>query len=104
MHRLAQILRQEERSPFSYLQYNRIIPGVKATAYVKQIEDLGFIGPQKGAAAREIITSWDHWSESLKGNGVGWDEEDDLWHHPVELRQSSRNGAGCPAVWRMGAG
>ena len=40
-----------------------------ATAYVEQLEHLGFIGPQKGTAAREIIKSWDDWIEQLKGNG-----------------------------------
>jgi hypothetical protein len=59
----------------------------KATAYVEQLEDLGYIGPQKGTAAREIIKSWDDWIEQLKGNGVSWDEEDELDQNPVELRQ-----------------
>jgi hypothetical protein len=54
---------------------------------VEQLEVLGFIGPQKGTAAREIITSWDDWIEQLKGNGVSWDEEDELYHNAVELRQ-----------------
>jgi dissimilatory sulfite reductase (desulfoviridin) alpha/beta subunit len=53
----------------------------------EQLEDLGFIGPQKGTAAREIINSWDDRIEQLKGNGVTWDEEDELYHNPVELRQ-----------------
>ena len=53
----------------------------------EQLDDLGFIGPQKGTAAREIIKSWDDWIEQLKGNGVSWDEEDELYHNPVELRQ-----------------
>ena len=53
----------------------------------EQLDDLGFIGPHKGTAAREIIKSWDDWIEQLKGNGVSWDEEDELYHNPVELRQ-----------------
>lgn len=36
---------------------------------------------------REIIKSWHDWIEQLKGNGVSWDEEDELYHNPVELRQ-----------------
>ncbi len=59
----------------------------KATQYVEQLADLGWLGPQKGTASREILRSWDEWIETLKENGVTWDEEDDLYHNPVELRQ-----------------
>ena len=42
----------------------------KATSYVEQLEDLGFLGPQKGTAAREIIRSWDDWIDLLKSSGA----------------------------------
>ena len=56
----------------------------KATAYVEQLEDLGFLGPQKGTASREILKSWDDWIELLKAQGLQWTEEDDIYHSPVE--------------------
>jgi Ftsk gamma domain len=59
----------------------------KATAYVEQLEDLGFLGPQKGTSQREIIRTWDEWIDILKENNVTWDEEDDLYHNPLEIRQ-----------------
>ncbi len=43
--------------------------------------------PQKGTSPREIIRTWDEWIDQLKGNGVTWDEEDDLYHNPLEIRQ-----------------
>ena len=58
----------------------------KATNYVEQLEDLGFLGPQKGTTAREILRTWDEWVDLLKENGVTWDEEDDLYHNPLEIR------------------
>jgi len=33
------------------------------------------------------IQSWDDWIEQLKGNGVSWDKEDELYRNQVELRQ-----------------
>ena len=57
----------------------------KATSYVEQLEDLGFLGPQKGTAAREIIRSWDDWIDLLKGSGLTWEADDELYHNPVAL-------------------
>jgi len=57
----------------------------KATSYVEQLEDLGFLGPQKGTAAREIIRSWDDWIDLLKGSGLTWESDDELYHNPVAL-------------------
>ncbi len=49
-----------------------------------------------------MITSWDDGIGQLKGNGVSWDEEDELYQNPVELRQKgqpvSRAGRG-PLEW-----
>jgi S-DNA-T family DNA segregation ATPase FtsK/SpoIIIE len=42
----------------------------KATAYVETLEDLGFVGPAKGSAAREILKTWDEWLEMLEQGGV----------------------------------
>jgi S-DNA-T family DNA segregation ATPase FtsK/SpoIIIE len=57
----------------------------KATAYVEQLEDLGFVGEQKSTAPREILKSWDDWIELLKENGVTWEEGDDLYRNPASL-------------------
>ncbi len=86
-HEAVQSMYRYNRSGADFFRRKLNIGYNKATAYVEQLEDLGFIGPQKGTAAREIIKSWDDWIESLKGNGVSWDEEDELYHNPVELRQ-----------------
>jgi hypothetical protein len=50
------------------------------------LEDLGFLGPQKGTASREIIKSWDDWIDLLKSQGVTWAEDDELYHNPVTFR------------------
>ena len=86
-HEAVQSMYRYNRSGADFFRRKLNIGYNKATAYVEQLEDLGFIGPQKGTAAREIIKSWDDWIEQLKGNGVSWDEEDELYHNPVELRQ-----------------
>ena len=36
----------------------------KATAFVETLEDLGFLGPQKGSKGRELLRSWDDWLDS----------------------------------------
>jgi hypothetical protein len=66
---------------------SEVVGDNKSTAYIEQLEDFDFSGPQKRTSAREIVESWDDWSWQLKGNGVSWDEEDELYHNPVELRQ-----------------
>ncbi len=86
-HEAVQSMYRYNRSAADFFRRKLNIGHDKATACVEQLEDLGFIGPQKGTAAREIIKSWDDWIGSLKGNGVSWDEEDELYHNPVELRQ-----------------
>ena len=86
-HEAVQSMYRYNRSGADFFRRKLNIGYNKATAYVEQLEDLSFIGPQKGTAAREIIKSWDDWIEQLKGNGVSWDEEDELYHNPVELRQ-----------------
>ena len=58
----------------------------RATAFVEQLEDLGFLGPQKGTASREIIKSWDDWIDLLKSQGVTWAEDDELYHNPVTFK------------------
>jgi S-DNA-T family DNA segregation ATPase FtsK/SpoIIIE len=57
----------------------------KATSFVEQLEDLGFVGPQKGTAPREILKTWDDWIALLKEQGHAWEEGDDLYINPTEL-------------------
>ncbi|TVR12316.1 MAG: hypothetical protein EA401_09355, partial [Planctomycetota bacterium] len=47
----------------------------KATSYVEQLEDLGFLGPQKASKGRELLRSWDDWLDLLKDNDVDIDPE-----------------------------
>jgi S-DNA-T family DNA segregation ATPase FtsK/SpoIIIE len=54
----------------------------KATEYVEQLEDLGFLSPAAGTAARKILKSWDDWIDLLKENGVEMKEDDELYHPP----------------------
>ncbi len=56
----------------------------KATQYVEQLEDLGFVGPQKGTTSREILKPWDQWIDLLKDNGHTWPEDDDTYHDPFQ--------------------
>ncbi|MBA3700715.1 MAG: DNA translocase FtsK [Planctomycetes bacterium] len=86
-HEAVQSMYRHNRSGADFFRRKLNIGYNKATAYVEQLEDLGFLGPQKGTSPREIIRTWDEWIEQLKGNGVTWDEEDDLYHNPLEIRQ-----------------
>jgi DNA segregation ATPase FtsK/SpoIIIE-like protein len=86
-HEAVQSMYRYNRSGADFFRRKLNIGYNKATAYVEQLEDLGFLGPQKGTAPREIIRTWDEWIDQLKGNGVTWDEEDDLYHNPLEIRQ-----------------
>ena len=86
-HEAVQAMYRHNRSGADFFRRKLNIGYNKATAYVEQLEDLGFLGPQKGTSPREIIRTWDDWIEQLKGNGVTWDEEDELYHNPLEIRQ-----------------
>ena len=86
-HEAVQAMYRHNRSGADFFRRKLNIGYNKATAYVEQLEDLGFLGPQKGTSSREIIRTWDDWIEQLKGNGVTWDEEDELYHNPLEIRQ-----------------
>ncbi len=86
-HEAVQSMYRYNRSGADFFRRKLNIGYNKATAYVEQLEDLGFLGPQKGTAPREILRTWDEWIDQLKGNGVTWDEEDDLYHNPLEVRQ-----------------
>jgi hypothetical protein len=57
----------------------------KATAFVEQLEDLGFVSPAKGTAPREILRSWDDWIDLLKEQGATWEEGDEIYRNPVDL-------------------
>jgi S-DNA-T family DNA segregation ATPase FtsK/SpoIIIE len=85
-HEAVQAMYRYNRSGADFFRRKCNIGYNKATAYVEQLEDLGFVGPQKGTAPREIVKSWDDWIELLKGQGLQWAEDDDLYHNPVELR------------------
>ncbi|MBA3686067.1 MAG: DNA translocase FtsK 4TM domain-containing protein [Planctomycetes bacterium] len=85
-HEAVQSMYRYNRSGADFFRRKLNIGYNKATAYVEQLEDLAFLGPQKGTAAREIIKSWDDWIELLKANGHTWDEDDELYHNPVEIR------------------
>jgi S-DNA-T family DNA segregation ATPase FtsK/SpoIIIE len=54
----------------------------KATSYVEMLEDLGFLGPQQGTKAREIVRSWEEWLDLLNENGVERDAEDEIYGNP----------------------
>ena len=86
-HEAVQAMYRHNRSGADFFRRKLNIGYNKATAFVEQLEDLGFLGPQKGTSSREIIRTWDDWIEQLKGNGVTWDEEDELYHNPLEIRQ-----------------
>ena len=58
----------------------------KATQYVEQLADLGFLSPAKGTASREILKTFDDWLDLLKKHGHTWDEDDDIYHDPIQIR------------------
>ncbi len=58
----------------------------RATTFVEILEDLGFLSPQKGTAPREILKTWDDWMALLKENSVTWEEGDDIYTNPTELK------------------
>ncbi len=86
-HEAVQAMYRYNRSGADFFRRKLNVGYNKATTYVEQLEDLGFLGPQKGTSPREILRTWDEWIDQLKENGVTWEEEDDLYHNPVEIRQ-----------------
>ena len=85
-HEAVQCMYRYNRSGADFFRRKMNVGYNRATAFVEQLEDLGFLGPQKGTASREIIKSWDDWIDLIKGQGVSWTEDDDLYHNPVTLR------------------
>ena len=83
-HEAVQAMYRYNRTGADFFRRKLNIGYNKATSYVEMLEDLGFVGPQKGTTARDIIKSWDNWIEQLKEAGATWDEEDDTYHNPVQ--------------------
>ncbi len=71
-HDAVQAMYRYNRSGADFFRRKCNVGYNKATAYVEQLEDLGFLGPQKGTASREILKSWDDWIELLKAQGLQW--------------------------------
>lgn len=59
------------------LGYNR------ATGIIEALEDLGFLGPQKGAK-RDILKKWDDWMALLEENGVDVSGGEEYYRNPFE--------------------
>jgi DNA segregation ATPase FtsK/SpoIIIE, S-DNA-T family len=84
-HEAVQSMYRYNRSGADFFRRKLNIGYNKATSFVEQLEDLGFLGPQKGTSPRDILKTWDEWIDLLKENNVAWDEEDELYHNPLEL-------------------
>lgn len=84
-HEAVQSMYRYNRTGADFFRRRLNIGYNKATEYVEQLEDLGFVGPQKGTASREIIRTWDDWIDLLKEHGVSWDEDDELYRNPQTL-------------------
>jgi S-DNA-T family DNA segregation ATPase FtsK/SpoIIIE len=84
-HEAVQCMYRYNRSGADFFRRKMNVGYNRATAFVEQLEDLGFVGPQKGTAPREIVRSWDDWIDLLKSQGVSWTEDDDLYHNPVSI-------------------
>ncbi|MCK6490134.1 MAG: DNA translocase FtsK [Planctomycetes bacterium] len=84
-HEAVQAMYRYQKTGADFFRRKMGIGYNKATAYVEQLEDLGFVGPQRGTAPREITKSWDDWIELLKDNGVEWGEDDEFYRNPVAL-------------------
>ena len=85
-HEAVQCMYRYNRSGADFFRRKMNVGYNRATAFVEQLEDLGFLGPQKGTTSREIIKSWDDWIDLIKGQGVTWPEDDELYHNPVTYR------------------
>ncbi len=84
-HEAVQSMYRYNRTGADFFRRKLNVGYNKATAFVEQLEDLGFLGPQKGTSAREILKTWDAWIELLKDNGLTWGEDDDLYHNPQQI-------------------
>ena len=85
-HEAVQCMYRYNRSGADFFRRKMGVGYNKATSFVEQLEDLGFLGPQKGTASRDIIKSWDDWIDLIKEQGITWNEDDDLYRNPVALR------------------
>ena len=85
-HEAVQCMYRYNRSGADFFRRKMNVGYNRATAFVEQLEDLGFLGPQKGTTSREIIKSWDDWIDLIKEQGVTWPEDDELYHNPVTYR------------------
>ena len=85
-HEAVQCMYRYNRSGADFFRRKMGVGYNKATSFVEKLEDLGFLGPQKGTASRDIIKSWDDWIDLIKEQGVTWNEDDDLYRNPVALR------------------
>jgi S-DNA-T family DNA segregation ATPase FtsK/SpoIIIE len=85
-HEAVQCMYRYNRSGADFFRRKMGVGYNKATSFVEHLEDLGFLGPQRGTASREIIKSWDDWIDLIKAQGVSWNEGDDIYLNPVTHR------------------
>ena len=71
-----------DRTGADFLRRRMQIGYNKATSYVEQLEDLGFLGPVKGGGKRQWLRSWDDWVDELKAAEVPVDWEDECYQTP----------------------
>ncbi len=81
-HEAVQAMYRYDKTGADFFRRKMGIGYNKATEYVERLEDLGFLSPAAGSAARKLLKSWDDWIDLLKENGVAMPEDDDLYHPP----------------------
>ncbi|MEK7411943.1 MAG: DNA translocase FtsK 4TM domain-containing protein [Planctomycetota bacterium] len=81
-HEAVQAMYRYDKTGADFFRRKMGIGYNKATEYVEQLEDLGFLSPAAGTVARKILKTWDEWIDLLKENGVVMAEDDDLYHPP----------------------
>ncbi len=84
-HEAVQAMYRYNRTGADFFRRKCNVGYNKATAFVEQLEDLGFVSPAKGTAPREILRSWDDWIDLLKEQGCSWEEGDEIYRNPVDL-------------------
>jgi DNA segregation ATPase FtsK/SpoIIIE, S-DNA-T family len=84
-HAAVQAMYRYHRTGADFFRRKLNIGYNKATSYVEQLADLGFVGEQKHSAPREILKTWDDWIALLRSQGHTWEEGDDLYINPTEL-------------------
>ncbi len=82
-HEAVYYIFRHDRTGADFLRRKLNVGYNTATEHVETLERLGFLGPQVGTKARELLCSWEDWLDLLRANDIEPDPDDEIYRNPA---------------------